>query len=190
MNPSVSQVHEGTGTTVLESGSHLSPVEGACLMEVVSTVAGEPWSDSPGCTHPLLQHLARLVNDAMSDDRRGDLLPLVPTLARASSTDPEMHARLALACTQRALAAGPSLLLTHLHRVADAHLARERRRDCQGGRPAPAATRARRALFERGPAVRAVEASVARLMLLPQPESDRRLADLLHCGLATVLPAR
>jgi hypothetical protein len=191
MNPSVSLIDEDTTeATVLSAGRHLSPSEGACLMEVVSVAAGEPWSDSPTCTHPLLRHLAHQVNDAMSDDGRGELIPLVPRLARASGTGPEVHARLALACTRRALSEGQSLLLAHLCRVADAQLGRERHEEAAadggGGR---ATANLRRALFERGPAVRAIEASVARLVQLPQPERDRRLADLLRCGLATVLPA-
>jgi hypothetical protein len=190
MNPSVSLIHEDAAATVLSAGSHLSPVDGACVMEVVSTAAGEPWSDSPSCTHPLLRHLARLVNDAMSDEGRAELLSLVPELARASSTEPEVHARLALACTRRVQAGEPpSLLLTHLSRVSEAELFRERHWRSPDGRPAPVSTRVRRALFERGPAVRAVEASVGRLYQLPEPERDRRLADLLRCGLTAVLDA-
>jgi len=37
---------------VLSHGSHTSPKEGACVMEYVSVLAGEPWTDRPACTHP------------------------------------------------------------------------------------------------------------------------------------------
>jgi hypothetical protein len=49
-------------------------------MEMASVLAGEPWSDRPRCTHPLLAHLARLVNDCTSDAGRGRLAPHVPSV--------------------------------------------------------------------------------------------------------------
>jgi hypothetical protein len=36
----------------------------ACLMEAVAQHTGQPWSDHPSCSHPLVAHVARLVNDA------------------------------------------------------------------------------------------------------------------------------
>jgi len=47
-------------------------------MEFASYLAGEPWSDSPQCTDPLLAHLARGVNDRLSDVRRGEIAPEIP----------------------------------------------------------------------------------------------------------------
>jgi hypothetical protein len=49
-------------------------------MEFASFLAGERWSDHPSCTHPLLGHLARRVNDCTSDAARQELLPLVPSI--------------------------------------------------------------------------------------------------------------
>ena len=37
---------------VFSVGAHLVPEDGACVMEAVSKAAGEPWSDTPACTHP------------------------------------------------------------------------------------------------------------------------------------------
>ena len=39
---------------VLSRGKHRNPRKGACFMEFASYLAGEPWSDHPACTHPLL----------------------------------------------------------------------------------------------------------------------------------------
>ena len=68
------------GIPVLSRGKHRSPRRGACFMEMASVLAGEPWSDRPTCTHPLIAHLARLVNDFTSDAGRGRLLPYVPSV--------------------------------------------------------------------------------------------------------------
>lgn len=66
------------GLPVLSRGKHRSPRKGACFMEMASVLANEPWSDAPRCTHPLLSHLARMVNDATSDAHRGELAVLIP----------------------------------------------------------------------------------------------------------------
>src|SRR6478735_12095336 len=66
------------GIPVLSRGKHRSARRGACFMEMASVLAGEPWSDAPKCTHPLLAHLARLVNDASTDAHRSELAVLIP----------------------------------------------------------------------------------------------------------------
>src|SRR6476469_9404293 len=68
------------GIPVLSRGKHRSARRGACFMEMASVLAGEPWSDAPKCTHPLLAQLARLVNDYTSDAARGRLAPHVPSV--------------------------------------------------------------------------------------------------------------
>jgi hypothetical protein len=68
------------GLPVLSRGKHRSARKGACFMEMASVLANEPWSDHPRCTHPLLAHLARLVNDYTSDDNRGDLAVMIPSV--------------------------------------------------------------------------------------------------------------
>src|SRR6185437_920560 len=65
----------------LDSGSHQSFSEGACAIELVSFVAGEPWSDHPECVCPVLGAFIRAWNDGLPEDRRTDLLrPLLPRL--------------------------------------------------------------------------------------------------------------
>ncbi|HWH98610.1 MAG TPA: hypothetical protein VNS80_09615 [Pseudolysinimonas sp.] len=66
------------GMPRLSRGRHRSAKSGACFMEFASYLAGEPWSDSPQCTDPLLAHLARAVNDNLSDARRGEIAIDIP----------------------------------------------------------------------------------------------------------------
>lgn len=66
------------GVPQLSRGKHRSAKTGACFMEFASYLAGEPWSDSPQCTDPLLSHLARAVNDRLSDARRSEIAVDIP----------------------------------------------------------------------------------------------------------------
>ena len=137
----------------LSAGMHLAPEDGACLMEAVSAVTGERWTDSPSTTHPLLAHLARLVNDTISDRSRDDLAAFIPRLTDANSGDPRVAARIAVACADRAIDIQDGLRLRALRYLASRMLDDTRvRRD----------TALRRRLFERGTARLAIEMSVAR----------------------------
>jgi hypothetical protein len=49
-------------------------------MEMASVLAGQPWSDHPACTHPLLAQLARLVNDHTTDAARDRLAVHIPSV--------------------------------------------------------------------------------------------------------------
>jgi hypothetical protein len=71
------------GLPVLASGRHDGPDQGACVMEYVSVLAGEPWSDSPVCTDRALGELARWVNDGVGQDARSALVELAPRLVGA-----------------------------------------------------------------------------------------------------------
>ena len=106
----------------LSRGAHLSPEDGACLMETVSQAAGMPFSDAPTCAPALLAHLARLVNDTSSEAGRQALSTLVPALTGSRTDDPgqaaSVAAHVALACTTFGLARRPTLLLAWLHRRA------------------------------------------------------------------------
>lgn len=68
------------GIPVLSRGKHRTARKGACFMELASVLAGEKWSDHPGCTHPLLADLARQVNDHTGDDERQLLVTLIPSV--------------------------------------------------------------------------------------------------------------
>ncbi len=72
-------------------------------MELASYLAGERWSDDPACTHPLLAALARDVNDYTSDDGRGQLAELIPSVIGLTGDDLHIDARIALVCARMAL---------------------------------------------------------------------------------------
>ena len=93
---------------VLSKGSHASPADGACVMEMVSYLAGEEWSDSPACTHPVLARAAQVVNDRLPDSERHLLVPLIGRLfgTAAPADEHEAHVlsvRLAVWCAREVL---------------------------------------------------------------------------------------
>lgn len=61
----------------LQRGSHRSDESGACAMEAASWLAGEPWSDHPRAVHPVIADVARAANDALADEDRQKLWPLI-----------------------------------------------------------------------------------------------------------------
>ena len=77
-------------------------------MELASFLAGERWSDHPQCTHPLLASVARMVNDATSDDARQGLAELIPDVIGTASDDPRWDVLIArrAALTALPVAAG------------------------------------------------------------------------------------
>ena len=66
----------------LQAGRHQHPDDGTCLMEYVSMLAGQPFTDAPRCTEPLVAELARMVNDGIGEEARSTLISLAPRLAQ------------------------------------------------------------------------------------------------------------
>jgi hypothetical protein len=62
-------------TVRLNRGSHRSPDQGTCVMELASMLAGERFSDKPRSVSPVIGSLLRAYNDCLDDDRRQDLYP-------------------------------------------------------------------------------------------------------------------
>ena len=60
-------------TVTLARGKHASPTDGACVMELASMLAGEPFSDRPRAVCPVIGALLRAYNDAIDDVQRQDL---------------------------------------------------------------------------------------------------------------------
>jgi hypothetical protein len=60
-------------TVRLARGKHISPKNGACVMELASMIAGEPFSDRPRSGSPMIAAFLRAYNDAIDDERRQDL---------------------------------------------------------------------------------------------------------------------
>lgn len=88
---------------VLSRGRHRSAKKGACFMEMASYLAGERWSDRPGCTHPLLAALARDVNDRIEDHSRSRIVRLIPDVVGLKSDDPRSYAWIAREAAMAAL---------------------------------------------------------------------------------------
>jgi hypothetical protein len=72
----------------LKSGSHEEFEQGMCVMEAVSYVAGEPWSDAPQCACPVITAFMVSWNDALPTDEDRDRLlkSLIPLLVGTRST--------------------------------------------------------------------------------------------------------
>jgi hypothetical protein len=60
-------------TIKLSKGTHSSPEEGACVMELASMLAGEPFSDHPKSACPVISSFLRTYNDSVDDERRQTL---------------------------------------------------------------------------------------------------------------------
>lgn len=60
-------------TIKLSKGKHASPDDGACVMELASMLAGEPFSDHPAAVCPVIGSFLRAYNDSIDDGRRQDL---------------------------------------------------------------------------------------------------------------------
>jgi hypothetical protein len=60
-------------TIKLSSGRHSSPEAGACVMELASMLAGEPFTDHPRSVCPVIASFLRAYNDRVDDTRRQDL---------------------------------------------------------------------------------------------------------------------
>ena len=73
--------------TTLKPGMHSRHSGDTCLLEAVSVLAGEAFSDHPETACPVLGAFGRELNDGMPDDARALLIPLVPMLVE--TRDPE-----------------------------------------------------------------------------------------------------
>jgi hypothetical protein len=117
---------------VLSRGKHRNPRKGACFMEFASYLAGEPWSDHPACTHPLLAGVARDVNDCTTDAGRARLAPLIPSVIGLTPDDPHVVPRVTAICIEQAL---PVVSQERQYILAVALLVGERELAALDGRP-------------------------------------------------------
>jgi hypothetical protein len=75
----------------LKKNSHEEPTDNefnACVMEAVSYVAGEPWSDAPQCACPVITAFMVSWNDSLPSDTDRDRLlkPLIQLIVGTRST--------------------------------------------------------------------------------------------------------
>jgi hypothetical protein len=94
-----------------------------CLLEIVSKLAREPWTDRPSCVHPTLASIGRVVHDLSSPAGRRALLPLAPAFIGTTRTGFEIPARLVALCVSTALASPVQewIVATERTRLAAAH---------------------------------------------------------------------
>jgi hypothetical protein len=88
----------------LSAGSHDASHGEACVMEYVSLLAGEEWSDRPECTHEILAHEARTTNDLLRDSDRSRLVPLIGRLFGTTEDSSDLRAHLRLAQARQVIA--------------------------------------------------------------------------------------
>jgi hypothetical protein len=80
-------------TVKLSKGKHISPEDGACVMELASMLAGEPFSDHPRCACPVIGSFLRAYNDSVDDDRRQDLYAYASRVVGSRATAAVQRAR-------------------------------------------------------------------------------------------------
>jgi hypothetical protein len=173
------------GLPVLAAGAHVAPEDGACLMEYVSVLAGTTFSDHPRCTDPTLAELARLVNDAHTDEGRDGLLSFAATLARTPATDAAGTAALVLDVLGAASTATPHP--ARLQRYVRG--ARRRLRLVTGDGLLAELARRTDGAHRRGPGRRRLEAAVSAVCTPPGADRDAALRHLLAAAVAGLQPA-
>lgn len=80
-------------TVRLSYGRHAHPAEGACVMELASMLAGEPFSDQPESVCPVIGSFLRTYNDRTGDERRQDLYRYASEIVGTKSTKQVERAR-------------------------------------------------------------------------------------------------
>ena len=88
-------------TIKLSTGKHSSPEVGACVMELASMLAGEPFSDHPESVCPVIGSFLRAYNDMAAWDRVEhkppiDVLGIYAARSVSRPTDERHAAALAL----------------------------------------------------------------------------------------------
>ncbi|MFG1905559.1 hypothetical protein [Kribbella sp. NPDC048928] len=102
------------------------------MMELVSRLAREPWTDRPACVHPVLSAVARAAHDHSTSAGRRELLPLAPHFLNTNHTGFQPSARLVALCVSTALTGG-ELQPDEEHRLGRAHRTALQLLDSDGG---------------------------------------------------------
>jgi hypothetical protein len=182
------------GLPVLEAGAHRDARSGSCVMEYVSVLAGERFTDRPTCTHPAVAALAWQVNDAVSHEARQQLgMRAVDLVGAGRDADGPVRPVVLAAVARAGLRLDPdNRFFTRLERrVEEARAKAERRRadghdagDGSGGRIAT--------LLHVGPVNHACAHLLvaARAAGLDVTARDAVLVDLLDDCLATARDER
>jgi hypothetical protein len=105
-------------TVKLSAGRHGRPEDGACVMELASMLAGEPFSDRPESVCPVIAGFLRSYNDHIDPARRQDLYGYAARVVgtRADAETERVRARICL-CWARERCDPPPLRVRILHRL-------------------------------------------------------------------------
>jgi hypothetical protein len=74
-------------TIKLSRGKHRRPQDGACVMELASMLAGEPFGDHPDAVCPVIGSFLRAYNDSIDHRRRQDLYAYAAEVVGSRATD-------------------------------------------------------------------------------------------------------
>src|ERR1700742_1387309 len=90
-------------TIKLSKGKHSTPEEGACVMELASMLAGEPFTDHPASVCPVIGSFLRSYNDSVDEDRRQALYEYASKVvgSRACATTQQARAARLAEWTER-----------------------------------------------------------------------------------------
>ncbi|HET6867016.1 MAG TPA: hypothetical protein VFH80_13940 [Solirubrobacteraceae bacterium] len=80
-------------TIRLSKGKHDSPNDGACVMELASMLADEPFDDHPRSVCPVIGSFLRAYNDRIDDGRRQDLCAYAAKVVGSRSSPEVQQAR-------------------------------------------------------------------------------------------------
>ena len=87
-------MHDMSFQTVrLGRGAHASPARGACVVELASMLAGEPFSDRPRSVCPVIAGFLRSYNDLLPEGEHRHLYPLAALVVGSASTWPVRRRR-------------------------------------------------------------------------------------------------
>lgn len=81
-------------TIKLSRGRHSSPEHGACIMELASMLAGEPFTDHPRSVSRPIASFLRGYNDLLDDQRRTDLYRFAAETVGTASSPAVENARI------------------------------------------------------------------------------------------------
>jgi hypothetical protein len=95
-------------TVRLAAGRHRSARFGACVMELASMLAEEPFSDRPRNVSPVIGAFLRTYNDGLDDERRQDLYALASLIVGSAARGPVERER-ASRCLEFARSLGAGL---------------------------------------------------------------------------------
>lgn len=105
-------------TIKLSAGRHRGPGDGACVMELASMLAGEPFGDHPESVCPVIAGFLRSYNDHVDDRRRQELYTYAARAVGTRADAATEHARARL-CRRwaRERFDAPPLRVRLLHRL-------------------------------------------------------------------------